>query len=233
MDPFYTQPLKKRNINNDSSLVAGSISGIPVSSTAPTTNQVLQFNGTQYTPSNTFTFSTLTSPTINTPTITSPTVSTPTVTGGSFTSPTINTPTLVGTGGTLTYPAGPTTLSDTSGLSGSPSTWSTSWSGPWSSTQSGNGSYYRVGGVVTMWIPPISAAATNATSISSTSQLPASITPGTQRDTPIIIENNSNWTMGMARIATSGAFTIFPSFSSTVFTASGSAGMDGIVSWII
>ena len=104
---------------------------------------------------------------------------------------------------------------DTSGSQ----TWSTSWTGTSASSQGGNGSYVRNGNMVTISMPAISAAAANATQLLPHQRYLLPLYQVHERDFPIVIENNNNWGVGNGRITTGGAFTVYPSFSSTNFTA--------------
>jgi hypothetical protein len=170
----------------------------------------------------TLTNKTLVSPSIssisNTGTLTLPTTTTTLVgrdTTDSLTNKTIQFTTSGGTPSTLDY------YEET--------TFSTTFSGPFTETASQTVQIIRIGKIVTLRIPEFSKTATTGSAqIVSTTALESRFRPATNiRGLNASVINNSAETLGTVGVSIAGTITIYPGAYNTTFTGSGNAGIRG------
>jgi hypothetical protein len=158
------------------------------------------------TTTDTLTNKTLTSPTIssilNTGTLTLPTstdtlvgrTTTDTLTNKTLTSPTINSISVTGN-----VIQGDVTTQ----------TWSTNWSGPFSSSIAGNCVYNKIGNLITCRLPATMGTSTSGTTISSVTAMPSGIRPTVNLEGCITCQNGATSGLSNFTISTSGVMTIY------------------------
>lgn len=116
-------------------------------------------------------------------------------------------------------------------------THNTTWSGPWASPQTGNCGIIFIANMVTMQLPLVIAAGSNAAIITMTTALPVRFRPSGEVHFYITIENNSAFSnLGGTKVLTSGVITIAASASfGANFATTGNCGINGntTISWQI
>lgn len=102
-----------------------------------------------------------------------------------------------------------------------------SWSGPWGTGQAGVIKYVLRDGFVTLSSPDILDTATNATIITSLNNLPANISPATDKHGVVSIVNNGPTALGTLLIKSTGVIEIYENVNFGPFTGAGNTGFRG------